>query len=272
MTRYVPIESILNNISETIRNEVGDTALISVALEGYDLLGLPEQHETKIAFYEIENNKVELPDEVLEIDYVTYMATEPEQCDCDSFLSSCSSAPEALPFETRSNEICNYTINYKIFLDSAMYQKNFKPLKYVGTVGKDVICGKCRNRFCHDCNETFSVDKNKVLWTSIQEGFLCIEYTARMEENDRILIVDDPRVKRFLRTYAIANTLENRDLQESNTKYLQYLRQAEIALASAKGARILRGLDHNFISEIAFTQTYHQRFLRNPRIYRKIGI
>ena len=53
MTRYTPIESILNNFPETIRNEVGDSTLISVALEGYDLLGLPEQNETKIQFFEI---------------------------------------------------------------------------------------------------------------------------------------------------------------------------------------------------------------------------
>lgn len=271
MTRYTPIESILNNFPETIRNEVGDSTLISVALEGYDLLGLPEQHETKIQFFEIVDHKVELPDDILEVDYVTYMASEPEDCDCESFACACGE-PEALTFETRSNEICNYTINYKIFLDSALYNKNFKPLKYIGNSGRDVVCGKCRNRFCHNCNETFAVDKNRVLWCSLKEGFLCIEYVTRMEQDDKLLIVNDPKIKRFLRLYTIANTLQNRDLQEGNTKYIQYLREAETALKAAKGTRILRGLDANFISEIVFTQAANQKFLRNKNVYTNFGI
>lgn len=271
MTRYVPIESILNNFPESLRNEIGDTTLVSLALEGYDILGLPEQNETKIQIFEIVDHKIELPDEVKEIDYVTYMETEPEDCDCQDLACACG-APEALNFETRSNEICNYTINYKIFLDSNIYKKNFKPLKYVGNLNRDVLCGKCRNRFCHSCSETFAVDKNRILWTSVKEGFLCIEYITRVQDNDTIMIVSDSKVIRYLRAYSIAMALQNRDLQEGNTKYVQYLREAEIALKAAKGRRILRSIDPNFISEIVFTQSFNQKFLRNPRAYTKHGI
>lgn len=268
MTKYIPIEAILNNFPESLRNEVGDTTLVSFALEGYDMLGLPEQHETKIQFFEIIDYKLELPDDIMEINYVTYMASEPEDCDCQALASACG-APEVLDFETRSNEICNYTINYKIFLDSPLYNKNFKPLKYVGTLNRDSLCGNCKNRFCHDCSETFAIDKNRMLWTSLQEGFLCIEYAARMEQDGSLMIIDDPKIKRFLRLYAIAMSLQDRDLQDGNTKYIQYNREAEMALKAAKGRRILRGIDPNFVSEISFTQTANQKFIRNPKIYSK---
>lgn len=272
MKNYIPLRSILNQVPKAILREDTPDNLLSFALDGYRLLDHPSQKEDKVKVFEIDNHKVVLPSEIKGINLVTYLCKNPSEQEIEDLCNgTCECEREAEGYETTTNNICRYSINYKLFLDSQYYNNNYTPLKYIGNTNKSNICSGCLNRYCTHVNETFSVDKDKVLWTSIQSGYLCIDYFTEIVDDDGdIYIVDEQEIKQFLSYYTQLKHWEERlSVHEKGATYnINRLTQlVDVWYIKSRGKLNLINADDNLMSEIAFTQTRNQKLMRLPALY-----
>ena len=214
MINYVKINAVLPRISNAVRQEDTNLNLLSYALNAYDLIASPVHKTESPNLYTVKDHKVQLCDDVIMINMATYMQGQPSDTECEG-LNDCLNISSGTAQEefnlTDSTNPCagNYAISHKLFLASEYYNNNFYPLKYVGT--SKFVCTQCVSRFCHDCNETFSVDENKVLWTSFKDGTICLlESKVMKDEDGDYLIIDDEDVIQYLALYAELQHFRNR--------------------------------------------------------------
>ena len=265
MTNYIKLEDCLTLIPRSLLKESNRADFLAWMYEGLRHLPSITHSYPKVQIFEFDDYKLELDPTIKQINMVTYLSEEPTTECCDSF-ANCVDNPEAVESDTTTNNICRYTINYKLFLDSVYFKRNYKPLVYKGT-GDVFICSKCLNRFASDCAYTFTVDPNRVLHTNLKSGFLCIDYDSELD-CDNCLIPDYPKVKDFLVKFAIMRHWEDRQStkeQGTDGLYERYLRQAELALKAAKGQTNGRNLDINTINEV-MRYTY-RRLVQIPEKY-----
>lgn len=277
MTKYIPLSSILNFIPKGIRQEDTPDNLLSYALEYYRELKFPMQEESAIVVKPIDNHKVQLDDCIKNINVVNYLKSEPtceeEYGVCDDNNLDCEPCErESAGYETRTNNICNYSLNYKLFLDSPYYNNNFFPLKYVGNTSYNLVCKDCPNRFFNYENNTFSVDKNRILWTSLQSGYLCIDYNTEIKNEDgEYLIVDEPEIKRYLAYASEYEHWRDRISYEVDNKNINreavVLQRANLYYLKARGVLAKKGFDANMNRAITFTETTNQKLIRIPALY-----
>jgi len=250
MTNYIPFRSILGRIPKPLFKESTESDFLSWALDALRRLPPIARTESKVQIFEIKNNKVSLPKEIKSINLVTYMVTEPDEECCNS-LACCVENPE--PEETwyNTDSICRYTINYKLFLDSLYYNTCYSPLKFVGNSA--YVVSNSPNRNCN-CQETYTVDKNKCLHTSYCDGFICVDYNVELKDDDgNFLIPDYQNVISFLTKYATMKHWEERASGKEEgafTLYQKYQQEAESQYKAARGEILLKNADVDALSEV----------------------
>jgi hypothetical protein len=255
MTNYISLRSALAQIPKPLFTQSNESDFYNWMIDGLRLLPDIVQTEPKMQIFEIIDGKLCLPKEVKQINLVSWMYQEPCQDDIGSF-AICTSEPEAEPLDYNSTNICRYTINYKLFLDSTYYNNNFVPLKYAGNISNPYLCKFSPNRFERHCAYMFTVDKNKVLWTSsgLPNGFLAIDYDAELlDDNDNILIPDYQEVKDYLVKYSLYKHWEERmsiKEESANQIFQKYQQEVEMAFKKAKGEILGRNLDADTVANI----------------------
>ena len=250
MTNFIKLEDCLALIPKSLFLESSSSDFIAWMYDGLKLLPSITYTYPKVQIYEFDGYKLELDPEIKQINMVTYLANEPTE-ECCSTLTTCVESPEAIESDTTTNDICRYTINYKLFLDSQYFKRNFSPLVYKG-IGDSFICSKCMNRFVSNCAYTFTVDVNRVLHTNLEKGFLCIDFDSELDCNN-CMIPDYERVKRFLVKFALMRQWEERlqTKEESALNlYKMYQSEAELALRAARAEVMAKRLDVNTIVEV----------------------
>lgn len=265
MTNYIKLEDCLTLVPRALFAESNISDIVAWMYEGLKELPSITYTYPKVQIFEFDNYKLELDPTIKQINMVTYLAEEPD-LDCCNEVLSCVENPEAIESDTTTNNICNYTINYKLFLDSTYFKRNYMPLVYSGT-GDAFVCSKCLNRFVREGAYTFTVDINRVLHTTLKNGFLCIDYDAELD-CDNCMIPDYQKVKRYLVKYATMKHWENRmsTKEEGATNlYRMYQAEAELALKAARAQVLGRNLDMNTIVEV-LRHTY-RRLIQFPEHY-----
>lgn len=266
MMKYVSIKSALRFIPRPLFDQSSDLDFMSWMLDGYRLLELPVTAENKVKIYEIKNGRVELPQEIKEINLITYLAETPSSNDLTSFLD-CVCDKENTSTDLDTNNVCNYTIAYKQFLTSSYFKNNYKPLLYVGN-NSPLLCDKCPNKYS-SCKNTFTIDKYNILHTNLNDGFLCIDYSSEMtDDSGDFLILDLTEVKQFLAYYATAKHWEERAAtkeQNAGNIVQDTLMKAEIWLRKARAVIIMRGINPQTISDAQ--NDGYQKWLQIPEHY-----
>lgn len=266
MTNYIKLSDCLTQVPRSLLQESSTIDFLVWMLEALRNLPTITYTYPKIKVFEFDSYKLQLDPEIKQINMVTYLASEPCEEDLDSF-ASCVENPEAVESDTTTNNICNYTINYKLFLDSVYFKRNYVPLKYSGTGDESMLCASCPNRFVKDCAYTFVVDKDKVLHTTIKEGFLCIDYDTELS-GVNCIIPDYAEIKDFLIKYAIMKHWEDRSFtkeESARQMYNEYAPKVDIAFRRARGAINSRLLDPNTIQEI--NSHTLRRLIKLPETY-----
>lgn len=266
MTNYISIKNSLRLIPKGLLKESSQADFLSWMLDAVSMLPQIAQTRTEIKVFEFSDYKMELPEYIKQLNLVTYLDKDPCEEDLSS-VTSCVENPESEGEEYSSENVCRYTLNYKMFLDSSYYNNNFIPLKYSGPSG-NILCSNCPNRFV-TCANTFWIDHNKILHTSLKEGFLCIDYDAiACDDGGDYMVIDLIEVENYLAKYAIYKHWEERsNLKEESAlrMYQTYQQEAEIAFKRAKGKILLGFTDLNTVAKVV-GNTY-QKLIKIPDRY-----
>jgi hypothetical protein len=275
MTKYIPINAVLNYIPQGIREEDDEINLLMWVMQGLRITQISQRFERIVCLFDLKDHKLVLPDDVQEINCVSYMNKAPDekcQAECNScIVDPCVTAkfpydPTAVLGEGIATSKCRCNIcqeedccthiqvNHRLFLESNFHSKNFMPLRYVGNQSK--LCNNCVDSFSsNECKETYTVDIDLILTSSMQDGMLCIDYFREPKRDGDYLIPDDEDLKRGLATYAEAMHWRNRRArkeQSTHNFYKDTIVEAETLLRKAKGKFKLRNLDVEFIKNLTF--------------------
>jgi hypothetical protein len=277
MTRYIPLNSVLNFIPKGVRDEEkDDTQLLSWALQGLRTLNISQRFEQNVCILEVKNHRVQLPDSIRKINSIHHLHREPTEEEANNFeccinqdvLCGCDiSDLEPNDDPTSTENICRLPVYYQLFIDSNYFQNCWSYMKYTG-VRKGLHCPSCPNLFCNSCVETYAIDTNLNMMTSFKDGFVCVDYVAEPKDTaGNFLIPEDTDLQQGLSYYIQAmhwNNRASRKEQGAFQYYIQYLNLGERLLTKAKGKHLLKAIDKDLIYII--TNNSH-RLLRTPKVW-----
>ena len=279
MVEYTNLKAALNRVSKVVRRESYDTDLLSSMLEGYRGLGFPGKYTNKVVFHTLENGCVQLNADVKYIDVVTYMIQDPREEEytelCESIEDEEEQTSCADCFTNLSKNCAGFTANfpYMLFLNSALYNNNFFPLRYIKHTKPSNVCKYCINNLFNNCADTYSVDENKILYSSLDEGFICVDYSTEVrDEKGDFIIPNDEKLLKFLARYAEAEHLRNNmHMHEEGAMNVYQMARAEANLAErqAWGSRLLKSLNIMDIMSVTSTGNPHFVMTKLPQIYYK---
>lgn len=267
MTNYVSMESALRLVPKPLFEQSNRFDFLSWMLDGYRELKLREENERVVKIFEITQNKVELPQDIKEINLITYLFKEPTQEDLYS-VQSCICNPEETTTTTEdTNNVCQYTLAYRQFLNSPYYNNNFIPMQYKG-VSSTLLCRNCPNKHSQ-CQYSFTIDKDKVLYTNVTSGYLCIDYDTEIKDDEGIpMIPDSQELKQYLSYYAQYRHWEERAAgkEQSAPQFAdRLLQKANIYFNKVKGSRTLRALDANTIASVRYDN--YNKWIKLPELH-----
>lgn len=256
MKSYVPINTILNYIPKQLRRQAEESDLLEYALQAYNLLDIKDRYEQKAKIIEIVKNKAKLPSDLQEINLVTYLYRTPATSETDSLTNCISSEDTSI-------------LDPSCFCNTAYYNKCFTPMKYVGN--SNTLCSKCGDARLKKCTETYQVDWNRNIITSIDNGFICVFYSRPIKDNSgNYLVLDIEEVLMYLAYYTSFMEVMNRMLvheENSTSWYDKFMDLSDAYYLKAKGAIRLRGIDPELINAIKFTGTPNQKMVQLPASY-----
>lgn len=263
MTNYISLKSILSQIPKPLFNHSEEDDFLSWALMGLRESKIINMYEPKVKIFNLGNGVIHLPNEIKEINLVTYLACIPSEED----ITNCQPCfTSTIPEESVDTVNSNYSISYKLFLDSDYYNKNFRPLQYKGN--GSYICKNCPNKTT-PCQYTYTVDSSKVLHTNLTTGYICVDYDSEVLDSEgEMLIPDFQELKQYLVYYSLAKHWEERAMMSEQNAYnlsQDYLTKAEIYLKKVKGSDKLRKIDVNSIAMIQGGQ--YQKLIKLPEQY-----
>lgn len=254
MINYTTINKVIPRLPKYVRDNYSSVELKSNILHAYRELGLRQQTESKVTLIELTDHKVQLPDEIKYINMATY-------ANCHNICETMEAEPDEIcgcP-ELEINEcVTNYnSIRYELntlFLNTKTHSNHFIPLKYEQSDYN--ICPNCPHTNCNTCNDTFSVNSNRELTSSIKEGTLCIFYETEMDK-----IVDDPNVITYL-TYAVQKlvAIDRSYMNESNNMLAFFTQQSNIWYNKARGSVNLSTINLPLINDILFSDSNFLNF------------
>ena len=275
MVKYTPLPSFLTLVPKVLRQEASEGDLLYYGMEAYRELRIPSKMETKILILPITKHKVQLPDEVSIINLVTYMKEDPSSVDIEA-LKDCvdstdtSSTSDSFIYTDYVNDagivIGAYGLNYSLFLNSTYYNNNFFPLKYVGM--HNAMCPPYGLEKFSRCADTYTISYDKVITTSIETGYILIDYSMELKnEEDDYLIIDIPEVKEYLARAAILKVIETRAYSSDQGSVGMLDREVQKmnhAFTRAKGVLLLMGVNRIAINEITNGGRQQQMLTRLP--------
>jgi hypothetical protein len=261
MIEYSSITKVLPVVMSNVRSNDTESQMLSYALKYYRLLNIPVQHKETIGLFQIVNHKVNLPDAVKNINLVT----------CSTYFEE----EEATTYCDTDAEVYTDTGDTSITVKLAFYEsdayKEFVPLKYIqGSVAYSG-CKHCLNKHFHHCNDTFSVDHNKTLWSSIESGWICISYMSEIKENGNYIIVNTPEILQYLARGVELDHFINRSYGSTQgalglADRLQ--QKVDINMRSARGSINRRLINLPLINEITVRSVNNTFFKVLPDVYR----
>lgn len=270
-----PLETVLGYISPITRSERSDMDIIFYASQAFKMLDLHSDKETVFALLPIYNNQATLPDDVISIDrfkYIENLETDfpcltDVKCKCGSSLcdnveedtcNSCNCPVEPMGYSSRTNNICQYTLSYNLWLDRIKYYK-VDNLQYKGR-SRGLVSQDCRK----SCSKGWSLEGDKIN-IDYKEGWIMLLYSAYIKEDGKYMIADDANLLRGLALYAEALIEFDRREQQSINKYQMLLLQAETLLKRYRGSKLLKSIDLEELDALIGQNTEAQRFRKYRR-------
>lgn len=243
------INSIIASLPQVILDEYQMYDLKTWIMEGIGFL--PDTTLTeKITYLTLTNGKAELPLDFKKVMATFWQMNDPTPEECQQL--NCTTAEEV------QVETCKMDVYLKIFLDSPYFRTSFVPLKYVGDVS--LLCRMCPN--LNNCTEQFHI-KNKTLYSSITDGYLCFHYLGMAcDANGDILLEDSQVVKEYLIKFVLKRVAENKMLlKEENgmNLYSIYKQEVDILFRRARAELMFKETNADNIKTVA--SGYYFNFL-----------
>lgn len=248
--KFVPIKAVLNFISSAVQEEeASELQLMSWAFQALRMIDIPQRFERKVCILEVIDHKVKLPLGWREINMVSYLHKEPNQKDIDS-LTYCYKKDFDSKCKDEKEYVCKLPLTYALFINSSYYNNNYKPMQ-----------NKLRNKGVSEylcklkhCEQSFSI-KGDYIYTSIKEGFICLDYETEYKLNGEYQVPDDVDLLRGMAEYVKYMHWEKRaDRHEQNAfrRSETHLQKANLLLMKAKGKFLLRSIDVEVLKSITF--------------------
>lgn len=268
MTNYISMESALRLVPKPLFEQSNRYDFLSWMLDGYRELKLREEYKREIHIFQVEDGRVELPQKIKEINLVTFLFKSPTNEDVYSLKSCVCNQDDTTTTEEDTNSVCQYSLAYRQFLNSRYYNNNYIPMQYKGT-SKSLLCDNCPNRITQ-CQYTFTIDQNKMLYTNVTEGYICIDYdTEVVDETDGLPLIPDAQdVKQYLAYYAQYRHWDERasGKEESAAQMSERsLQKANMYFNKVKGSRTLRGIDATTVSNVRYDN--YNKLIKIPEVY-----
>jgi len=255
MKSFVKINSLLSRIPKVLFEESQEADFIDWMTDGLQLLPNTIQYESKLGFFEFAEGKLQLPKEVKKINSIKWQCSEPTQ-EC---------LEELVTEDTTDLDLkCIKPLTYGIWLDSMLYRNHYETLKYAGT-DKSLVSYDCECRTT-SCTEEFVITPTKMMYLTVDSGYLCINYDAPVcDEDGQFLIPDVAILHEFLVAYAIHKHWENRQFtkeEQAGNFYQQYFQKQALLLRQAKGDHLLRNF--NMYNAMEITGGQYKRMIQLP--------
>jgi len=267
MTNYTSMESALRLIPKPLFEQSNRYDFLSWMLDGYRELKLREEFERKVKIFQVVDSKLELPADIKEINLVSFLFRKPTNEDIYSLQSCVCDQTETTTTTEDTNDVCQYSLAYRTFLNSRYYNNNYIPMQYKG-VSTTLLCRNCPNRVS-PCQYTFTIDSNKVLYTNITEGYVCIDYDTEITDDEGIPMIPDYQdVKQYLAYYAQYRHWEERASGKEESAHQladRAMQKANLYYNKVKGSRNLRALDANTIANVRSDN--YNKWIKIPEVY-----
>ena len=212
MLQFIELDAVLNYVSSGIREEYNIPQLMSWAYHGLSHINTIERYERIKCLLEVCSHKVQLPDELVSINGVRYVPDNPMQSE-----NCCNECIEEVKEE---KECCCIFINHRLFIESQWHIKDFTPMRYMGNA-RSKWCKTCPDAHNISCSLTYTVDIDKMLTASTQEGWICLDYMIVPKREGKTIIPDDVSTlsRRLYNGDRIVLTLTNLEALENTTPF-----------------------------------------------------
>lgn len=257
----IQLEAVLGYISPRTRGERSDMDLTFYASQAFKSLGVKEDREKVCVLLPIYKNKATLPNDALYINKFNYIeeldenfpCTVEATCECGVCLCdnvkedkclTCDCPVEPLGYTTRTNNVCKYQINYKLWLDSL--ENSYEPVKleFKGNqrkhIGKDCL---------QQCNYGWSLNGNTI-GIDFESGWIHMVYEAYIKVDGKYMIPNETDLLRGLALYAEAMVEFDRNEQQSMNKYQTLLLQSDNLLKKYRGKKLLEGISFDRLNDL----------------------
>lgn len=262
MRNFITIQSLLSRIPKSLFEESSESDFLDYFLDGIKMLPDSIELVKKLEILEVVDGKVKLPKDLKIINNIYWQETDPSEEDILS-LDPCLTYEEE--GQDINPDICKPMITYKMWFDSPYFKSNFRILKYVGE-DKSMISSGCKPA---SCSETYIVTPEKMLYLSIDCGFLCLEYEALLcNSKGEYLIEDIMEVQEYLIAYAIYRHWENRQFtkEEQAASFTEkYKQEQALRLRQARGKILMRKIS---IADIYDINGQYLKLIKIPEIFR----
>lgn len=255
MLQYTTVDRVLGKLAVELRgSDLNETDIIEWIGEAMDFLSMPEIQEEAVAFMEVKNFEVPVPDNLIMILQLSKYNKEKEDI-CESCKQATEKeVEEECPDcdEESAMDCIFYDLEYRPYFDmqwqyipwtvSHYYKERFSPIRLSNhTFFNSIVC-KEKNLYSTDCCEyeyTIVGTTEKKLRFSFQEGYVALSYikSAIDSETGYPLIPDNVRHITAITYYvkwkiAEYNTWNGREgfrnlAQDSENKWLKYVKQAK---------------------------------------------
>lgn len=250
--KYVNIRAVLNFIPEAIREEESETNLLMWAFQGFrENTGKTWKYNYKTCLVPVANHKASLPNGVVKVAYVGFSLSKPGCLDTDKDLGY---TVDTFHNKTDDND-------YRVIIQQQLIPNCPEilgvPLRYVGQ-NPEVLTKKCMNLYCRDCSIGFSISKTmeSITIDTSHSGWLCIVYkTLTRDDDNNIIIPDDPDLLRAMSYFAQAQHWLNRDARKEQGAFQRYqsmLYQASNKFGEANGKAALRAFNPENLQSFIF--------------------
>lgn len=223
------INEVIGSLPQMVLDEYQDYDLRSWAKEAIGFLPDTTLVE-KVKYLHLVNGTVTVPDDFKKVMGVFWQLNDPNPTECQIF--DCST-PEEVQAVT-----CKLDVYVKIFLDSSYFQESFVPLKYVGD--KSLLCRMCPN--VNSCTEQFTI-KDKTLYSSVTEGYLCFHYLGlECDEYGDMIIPTSEVLAEYIRKFILKRVYENKMLlkeEGASNIYIMYRQELDILFRRARGEQMM---------------------------------
>lgn len=267
MINYTSLESALRLVPKPLFEQSNRFDFMSWMLDGYRELKLRQEYERKVQIFEVVDNKVEIPSDIKEINLISFLFRSPTTEDLYSLESCICNQTETTTTTEDTNNVCQYSLAYKTFLNSRYYNKNYIPMQYKGN-SSTLLCKNCPNR-TSQCQYTFTIDSNKILYTNVTSGYICIDYdTEIVDDNGIPLIPDVQDLKQYLSYYAQYRHWDERASGKEESAFQlaeRALQKANLYYNKVKGSMVLRSLDANTIASVRSDN--YNKWIKIPEVY-----